>query len=148
MFYLALRFLVNKTQRQTIRLSPWQRKVAGLIQRVDSLPLLSEPLEGGYTLTYTSDIDKDMSGGGIFDDNNRLIGINAAHQEPLWEANRKYQSGKPVTAQLNQQLDLVALGLSLQQVKEAIGSVVETFKESIPPEDIDKACSDEGTRVP
>ncbi len=113
-----------------------------------TIPLLSEPLEGGYTLTYTSEIDKGMSGGGIFDDNDRLIGINAAHQEPLWDANRKYQSGKPVTAKLNKQLDLVALGLSLQQVKEAIGSVVETFKESIPPEDVDSACFDQGTRVP
>lgn len=113
-----------------------------------TIPLLAEPLEGGYTLTYTSEIDKGMSGGGVFDENDQLIGINAAHQEPLWEANRRYQSGKPVTAKINNQLDLVALGLSLQQVKEAIGSVVETFKESISPEDIDRACSDEGARVP
>ena len=32
--------MVNKTQQQTIRLSPWQRKVAGLIQSVDSLNTL------------------------------------------------------------------------------------------------------------
>ncbi|WP_413410317.1 hypothetical protein [Prochlorococcus sp. MIT 1313] len=32
--------MVDKTQQQTIRLSPWQRKVAGLIQSVDSLNTL------------------------------------------------------------------------------------------------------------
>ena len=85
-----------------------------------TMPLLHHPLEGGYKLTYTSNIDKGMSGGGVFDEHDRLIGINAAHQEPLWNVNRKYQSGRPVIANLNRKLDLVALGLEVQLVKSAL----------------------------
>ena len=108
-----------------------------------TIPLLGEPLEGGYTLTYTSDIDKGMSGGGVFDENDRLIGLNAAHQEPLWEASRNYQSGEPVTAKLNQQLDLVALGLNAEQVRMALVGVNENFKVEKDSAGISSTCADE-----
>ncbi len=81
-----------------------------------TIPLLSEPLEGGYTLTYTSQIDKGMSGGGVFDEDDRLIGINATHQEPLWDANWKYQSGKPVTIKMTQKINRLALGLRKERI--------------------------------
>ena len=108
-----------------------------------TIPLLGEPLEGGYTLTYTSDIDKGMSGGGVFDENNRLIGLNAAHQEPLWEASRNYQSGEPVIAKLNQQLDLVALGLNAEQVRMALVGVNENFKVEKNSVAVSSTCADE-----
>ena len=108
-----------------------------------TIPLLAEPLEGGYTLTYTSEIDKGMSGGGVFDENDQLIGINAAHQEPLWDANRRYQSGEPVTAKLNQQLDLVALGLNAEQVRMALVGVNENFKVEKDSAGISSTCADE-----
>ncbi len=73
--------------------------------------LLNDGLVGGYNLTYTSDIDKGMSGGGIFNSSNRLIGINAIHNDPLWDAPRYFKSGVLVPESLNSKLDRFSIGL-------------------------------------
>ena len=92
------------------------------------VPLLSQPLEGGYELTYTSDIDKGMSGGGLFDVNDHLVGINATHQEPLWQTMRQYKSGQQVSEIMNQKLDQVAVGLDIQHVLEIIANADQQIK--------------------
>ncbi len=102
-----------------------------------TVPLLKKPLEGGYNLTYTSDIDKGMSGGGIFNLNNELIGINAAHQEALWDATWTYQSGEPVAASLNKKLDLVAIGLNIISIDKALKAIAIPSSEMI--EDAEEA---------
>lgn len=73
--------------------------------------LLNEGLVGGYNITYTSDIDKGMSGGGIFNSSDRLIGINAIHNDPLWDAPRYFKSGVLVSESLNTKLDRFSIGL-------------------------------------
>ena len=97
------------------------REVSGLL-----LPLLTQPLEGGFDLAYTAAVEKGMSGGGVFA-GDRLIGINGSHAHPLWPGRWKQQNGKPVSDQLNQQVELVALGLSVTAIQERL-------KQSLPPE--------------
>jgi hypothetical protein len=65
------------------------------------VPLLSNSLEGGFDLAYTSTVEKGMSGGGVFI-GGLLIGINGAHSKPLWPGQWNDQRGKPVDAVLNQ----------------------------------------------
>ena len=89
-------------------------EVSGLL-----LPLLTQPLEGGFDLAYTAAVEKGMSGGGVFV-GDRLIGINGSHPHPLWPGRWKQQNGKPVSDQLNQQVELVALGLSAATIQERL----------------------------
>jgi hypothetical protein len=90
------------------------KEVRGLL-----LPLLTQPLEGGFDLAYTASIEKGMSGGGVFV-GDRLIGINGSHPYPLWPGRWKQQDGKPVSDLLNQQVELVALGLSVTAIQERL----------------------------
>jgi hypothetical protein len=96
------------------------REVSGLL-----LPLLTQPLEGGFDLAYTAAVEKGMSGGGVFV-GDRLIGINGSHPHPLWPGRWKQLRGQPVSDQLNQQVELVALGLSTQ-------AIVTMLKYATPP---------------
>jgi S1-C subfamily serine protease len=90
------------------------REASGLL-----LPLLPQPLEGGFDLAYTAAVEKGMSGGGVFV-GDRLIGINGSHPHPLWPGRWKQQNGKPISDQLNQQVELVALGLSVAAIQERL----------------------------
>jgi hypothetical protein len=83
------------------------------------LPLLTRPLQGGFDLTSTAAVRKGMSGGGVFLDA-RLIGINGTHADPLWPGALLDASGQPVDALLNQKLELVSLGLSVSNVRQAL----------------------------
>jgi len=83
------------------------------------IPLLKTPLQDGIDLAYTADIQKGMSGGGLFL-GIELIGINIAHSEPLWPGRWRDASGEEVNEQLNQKLDLVSLGISAQVISQAI----------------------------
>lgn len=83
------------------------------------LPLLREPLEGGFDLTYTAVVRKGMSGGGVFLDG-RLIGINGAHAAPLWSGQWLRSDGQPVEPSLNRRLELVSLGLSADLIRQTL----------------------------
>ena len=87
------------------------------------VPLLSNPLEGGFDLAYTSTVEKGMSGGGVFI-GGVLIGINGAHANPLWPGRWNDQRGKPVDTALNRKLELVSLGISVSTIQSAIKAAV------------------------
>lgn len=77
-------------------------------------------LKGGYQLAYTSDIQKGMSGGGVFTEDNRLIGLNALHAAPLWSAPLHYSNGSAVSAQETERLEGHALGLGAPSIAREI----------------------------
>jgi len=87
------------------------------------LPLLNEPLEGGFDLAYTAALQKGMSGGGVFSGSD-LIGINGAHANPLWPGQWNDQNGRPVSASLNEKLELVSLGISVRTIQAALNAAV------------------------
>jgi len=96
------------------------------------LPLLKQPLQGGFVLAYTSVVEKGMSGGGVFQ-GRRLIGINGAHSHPLWPGQWKDQSSKPVSLNLNQKLEQLSLGIPLETITLRLrGAVIP--KDFLPPE--------------
>lgn len=92
------------------------------------IPLLEQPLEGGFDLAYTAAVYKGMSGGGVFI-NGYLIGINGAHANPLWPGTWHYQSGKPVDEILNKKLEQVSLGISARSIFDKLrGTLVPSAK--------------------
>lgn len=79
------------------------------------VPLLESELEEGYDITYTALVEKGMSGGGVFIDG-RLVAINGAHSDPLWDFHWKDRYGKPIDTSLNEKLGLVSIGISTRRI--------------------------------
>ena len=79
------------------------------------VPLIKSELEEGYDTTYTAPIEKGMSGGGVFVDE-RLVAINGAHSDPLWDFHWKDRYGKPIDASLNEKLGLLSIGISVSTI--------------------------------
>lgn len=94
--------------------APQYTEASGLL-----LPLLTRPLQGGFDLTSTAAVRKGMSGGGLFLDA-RLIGISGTHADPLWPGALLDETGQPVDVLLNQKLELVSLGLSVSNIRQAL----------------------------
>lgn len=94
--------------------SPQYSEQTGLL-----VPLLSSPIQDGLDLTYTADVKKGMSGGGVFLGSD-LIGINSAHRDPLWPGQWRDGRGRVVDEKLNKKLDLVSLGISAKEIKKAL----------------------------
>ena len=83
------------------------------------LPLLKDALQGGFDLAYTAAVEKGMSGGGVFI-GGQLIGINGTHSQPLWPGQWRQANGKPLPDDLNDKLELVALGISASTIEQAL----------------------------
>ena len=96
---------------------PRYTEVSGLL-----LPLLQQPLQGGFSLAYTAEVQKGMSGGGVFL-SNRLIGINGTHPNPLWPGQWLHVDGRTVSSDLNAKLELVALGIPASAIHQLIKSI-------------------------
>ena len=79
-----------------------------------------QALTGGYRLAYTSEIQKGMSGGGIFSEGNRLIGLNAMHANPLWSAPLQYRDGSAISIEETERLEQYALGIGATSILGAI----------------------------
>ncbi|MFM7547577.1 MAG: serine protease [Cyanobium sp.] len=115
------------------------REASGLL-----LPLLPQPLEGGFDLAYAAAVEKGMSGGGVFD-GDRLIGINGSHPHPLWPGRWKQQNGKPISEQLNQQVELVALGLSVAAIQERLKQASPPAEQATSKWEGESACKSQST---
>lgn len=99
---------------QANRQAPTYTEATGLL-----VPLLRQPLQGGFALAYTADVQKGMSGGGVFL-GNRLIGLNGTHPNPLWPGQWLQVDGKAVSADLNAKLEVVALGIPVSAIQQAV----------------------------
>jgi len=82
--------------------------------------LLPRPLEDGLELTYSSDIDKGMSGGGIFFSNNTIAGLNSVHSNPLWDFEYRFSNGQLVPPLLSKALQKVAIGIPSSLISESL----------------------------
>jgi hypothetical protein len=111
------------------------------------LPLLSQPLLGGFALAYTSAVQKGMSGGGLFQ-GRKLIGINGAHSHPLWPGQWMDQTNRPVSNQLNQKLEQVSLGIPVQTIMQRLknAAVPKILPQNAPTLCQKTAAKDEGTQ--
>jgi tetratricopeptide (TPR) repeat protein len=66
----------------------------GFVLTQGQLQLITQkPLQTGYQIGYTNDIQKGMSGGPILTQTGKLIGINGIHAELLWGNPYIYEDG-------------------------------------------------------
>lgn len=87
------------------------------------LPLLRQPIEGGFDLTSTVAVGKGMSGGGLFL-GHRLVGINGTHAHPLWSGVLLSSRGEPLEAGLNARLEQVSLAVSATTIQRRLQELV------------------------
>lgn len=82
-----------------------------------TIPILrGNVLESGYSLTYSNQVEKGMSGGGIFSDDGRIVGINALHSDPLWIGDWYDSRGMKLKGSLGKKLDTVSVGIAVQTI--------------------------------
>lgn len=90
-----------------------------------TIPILrNEILESGYSVTYSSQIEKGMSGGGIFSDKGQVLGINGLHGDPLWQGSWYDSKGKMLSESLGKKLDAVSVGIPIRTVISELDHVV------------------------
>lgn len=75
--------------------------------------ILKKPLEDGYDLGTTADIEKGMSGGPMINDLGKVVAVSSTHSEPLWEQDLLYEGGGKVDADLNLAIAKLSMGVSI-----------------------------------
>jgi len=72
---------------------------------------LTKPLEDGYDLGTTADLEKGMSGGPMINKLGKVVAVNSTHSEPLWEQDLFYEGGGEVDADLNLAIAKMSMGV-------------------------------------
>jgi S1-C subfamily serine protease len=65
------------------------------------LLVLPKPLEGGYQLGYTNNLEKGMSGGPLLNRRGEVVGVSGMQAYPLWDAPSVFQDGIEVDEPLH-----------------------------------------------
>lgn len=92
--------------------------------------LLDKPLEGGYQMGYTNDINKGMSGGPVLNLQGELVGINGLHKNPLWEAPDLYTDGSQPCKPLQDMITRSSWAIPI----ETIAQLAPKFVQIKPPQ--------------
>jgi S1-C subfamily serine protease len=66
--------------------------------------VLPKPLEGGYQLGYTNNLEKGMSGGPLLNRRGEVVGVNGMQAYPLWDAPSVFQDGMEADEQLHKMI--------------------------------------------
>jgi hypothetical protein len=61
-----------------------------------------------------------MSGGGIFTEDGKLIGLNAIHSDPLWSSDWFEATGTRLNDDVSRKLDSVSVGISSQLIRSEL----------------------------
>lgn len=77
--------------------------------------ILPQPLEGGYRLGYTNEIQKGMSGGPVLNQQGQLVALNGMHQ-PLWGEPYRYMGGQMPDPRLRGQLADLSWGIPIAAI--------------------------------
>lgn len=82
--------------------------------------MLVKPIQGGYTIGTSADVQKGMSGGGIFDADGNLIGIISTHADPLWESDIYFSDNSKVSENLTRQVSSLSMGINIKDIIELL----------------------------
>ncbi|MBW4624967.1 MAG: serine protease [Brasilonema octagenarum HA4186-MV1] len=79
--------------------------------------VLDKPLEGGYQIGYTNDIQKGMSGGSLLNRQGEVVGVNGMHAYPLWDAPSEFADGSEADPALHQRIIRLSWAVPIETVR-------------------------------
>lgn len=80
------------------------------------LLVLPKPLEGGYQLGYTNNLQKGMSGGALLNHQGEVVGVNGMHAYPLWDVPSVFEDGSQTDEQLHKMIIRLSWAVSMEKI--------------------------------
>jgi len=78
--------------------------------------MLAKSIKGGYSIGTSANIQKGMSGGGIFDADENLVGIISTHADPLWESDIYFTDNSKVPKEITRQVSSFSMAINIKDV--------------------------------
>jgi S1-C subfamily serine protease len=82
--------------------------------------VLDKPLERGYQIGYTNEIQKGMSGGPVLNEKGELVGINGIHSRPIFVMNTYYEDNSLPTEELQKAIPRYSWAIPIDRLQNFI----------------------------
>lgn len=78
--------------------------------------VLDKPLQRGYRIGYTNDLEKGMSGGPLLNRRGQVVAINGMHEDPILDTAYVFQDGSQPSASLREQMRRYSWGIPAETI--------------------------------
>ncbi|MEG3880173.1 serine protease [Microcoleus sp. herbarium7] len=84
--------------------------------------VLDKPLQRGYRIGYTNDLEKGMSGGPLLNRRGQVVAVNGIHAEPILDTAYVFQDGSQPSASLREQMRRYSWGIPIDTFVQLVRS--------------------------